>query len=543
MTRSTKGDILKLCSHVLPYGGRKSLAQCVYIGVEVNTPGGVSMTKRLLTCLVLVTMLMTLFIPTVAAAPIRVIIDGTERFFTPPPTLLGSSTVVPMRAFFQALGASVNYDGATKTITSTKGDINVRLVLNQKEALVNGQTKQLAVAAQLINGSTFVPLRFVGEALGATVVYKAGVITITSPHPVVAAAQTKVHFIDVGQGDSILIQSGDKTVLVDAGEADKENSVVNYLKAQGVTALDLVISTHPHADHIGELVDVLNAFSVARVIDSARPHTSQTYMNYLSLIQQKGIQFEGPNGQHIELGVGTSLEILGPVKVYDDLNNNSVVAKLTCGSVSFLLTGDMEETAELDLVAAKDLKATVLKVGHHGSSTSTSDAFLAEVSPSAAVISVGEGNSYGHPADETLAKLSTVDLYRTDEQGTIVFTTDGQTYGVNVGAWTSGVVTPPAVGKLTASATMSDGTPAQNSQVAAIVNVSRGGAPVQGAQVSIACRFKSTTSTYSGVTGSDGIASIPFSIGRATIGYTVQVEVTVTHNGETTTTSTSFTPR
>ena len=124
------------------------------------------------------------------------------------------------------------------------------------------------------------------------------------------------------------------------------------------------------------------------------PHTTQTYLDYLSLIQQKGISFETPASQSIDLGGGEHLDILGPVKQYEDLNNSSVVFRLVSGQISFLLAGDMEQEAEADLAAAKDLKSTILKVGHHGSSTSSSAAFLAEVKPSAAVISVGEGNSY-----------------------------------------------------------------------------------------------------------------------------------------------------
>lgn len=498
------------------------------------------MSKRLIAFLTILSVLLMLAAPVAAATPISVYIDGVEKSFSPAPALISGSTLVPMRAFFESLGASVNYEPSTKTITSTKGTTTITLVLNSSQAKVDGTDKQLSVPAQLVSGSTFVPLRFVGEALGAGVGYLNGVITVTSPKASVAMA-AEVHFIDVGQGDSILIKSGGKAVLIDAGEAENGPAVVNYLKAQGVFALDLVIGTHPHADHIGGLADVLNAFPVAKVIDSGVAHTTQTYIDYLSLIRQKNIPFETPSGQSIGLGEGARLDVLGPVREYEDLNNSSVVTRLVVGQVSFLLTGDMQQDAEADLVAVKDLKSTILKVGHHGSSTSTSAAFLAEVNPEAAVISVGEGNSYGHPTAGTLARLTSVDVFRTDEQGTIVITTDGTTYYVNTGAWApAGQV---AKGELKAAASMSNSAPAQNTTISAMVSVTKGGLAAAGAKVTIACHYKSTTSTYGGVTDAAGVATIPFGISRASIGYRVVVDVTVSLNGETTTASTSFTPR
>ena len=220
--------------------------------------GGITVRKRLVAFLLILATTLVLATPAVSAAPISVYIDGQERSFSPAPALINGSTLVPMRAFFESLGASVNYDSSTKTITSIKGTTTITLVVNSSQARVNGEIKQLSVPAQLINGSTFVPLRFVGEALGAAVNYLNGVITVTSPK-VIDGEVTEVHFIDVGQGDSILIKSGEEAVLIDAGEADQGPVVVNYLKAKGITSLDLVISTHPHADHIGGLVDVLNA--------------------------------------------------------------------------------------------------------------------------------------------------------------------------------------------------------------------------------------------------------------------------------------------
>lgn len=380
----------------------------------------------------------------------------------------------------------------------------------------------------------------------------------TTPAPPAAAGTVKVHYIDVGQGDSILITTATHAVLIDAGEKNKGSAVVAYLKAQGVRTIDLIISTHPHADHIGGLVEVMNAFPVKQIIDSGVSHTTQTYINYLTVVDQKDIPFDVPSGQVIDLG-GARLEILGPVRSYSDLNNSSVVAKLTHGSISFLFTGDMEADAESDLIAKRDVAATILKAGHHGSSTSSSAAFLAKVKPKVAVMSLGAGNTYGHPHQETIDRFKSlgVQAYRTDLSGTIVVSSDGSQYKVSTQETTvapapvvPAPVTPPPTPPVTpspaplvASASISNQTPKQNSTISAIITVTRDGKPIQGATVDILCFYKSTKTPYSGVTGTDGVSTISFSIGRASIGYEVRVEVTVKHEGQTVKTVTSFTPK
>ena len=232
-----------------------------------------------------------------------------------------------------------------------------------------------------------------------------------------------VHFIDVGQGDSLLAESDGHFLLVDAGENDQGDTVIAYLREAGVTSLDYVIGTHPHSDHIGGLDDVIRAFDVKAVILPPVAHTTKTFEDVLDAVQEKNLTLTQPKpGDSYALG-DAAFTILAPQADYgDDLNNWSVGIRLACAEGALVACGDAEAQAE-EGIAASGLppSADVLKVGHHGSSTSTSNAFLQAVSPAWAVISCGEGNSYGHPHEETLKKLEDagVSVLRTDLLGDI----------------------------------------------------------------------------------------------------------------------------
>lgn len=250
--------------------------------------------------------------------------------------------------------------------------------------------------------------------------------------PPAPATSLRVHFLDVGQGDAILIQcSPGGTALIDGGPRGAGPAVTAYLRAQGVEKIDLLIATHPHADHIGGLIDVLGAFSVARVIDAGVPHTSDTFASFLGAVEAQvlrgGCVYETPERQAVNLASNVTVTVLGPDGAMNSINNSSVVCRLDFGSTSFLFPGDAEEPAERALVSAgKPLDADVLKVGHHGSHTSTSASFLAAVSPAHAVISVGT-NTYGHPSSITLSRLAAagVTVHRTDLHGHVLFDSDG----------------------------------------------------------------------------------------------------------------------
>ena len=257
---------------------------------------------------------------------------------------------------------------------------------------------------------------------------QAGAVTLPSALSSGEAGLT-VHFIDVGQGDSILAESDGHFMLVDAGENDQADTVVSYLKGQGVEALDYVIGTHPHSDHIGGLDKVIDTFDVGKVILPPVEHTTKTFEDVLDAVAGKGLKLTKPRvGDTYTLG-NTSFTIIAPNGDYgNDLNNWSVGIRLDYGDNRFVMCGDAEALAEADILEnGIDISADVLKAGHHGSSTSTSEAFLDRVSPSVAVIQCGKDNSYGHPHKETLEKFKErgIQIYRNDLDGTVVAYCDG----------------------------------------------------------------------------------------------------------------------
>jgi beta-lactamase superfamily II metal-dependent hydrolase len=251
-------------------------------------------------------------------------------------------------------------------------------------------------------------------------------------------ASLTVHFIDVGQGDAILIESDDATILVDGGEASA--NVAEYLRAQGIHDLDLVVATHPHADHIGGLIDVLDQFDVREIWTNGDTADTQTYSSFAAGVASE--QAAGAVLREISRGYsatfdGVDLEVLNPTTALSgDPNQDSVVLEVTCGWVDILMMGDATADTEAEMLSSDVLRSVeILKVGEHGSSTSTSPTFLGSVSPDDAVISVGAGNTYGHPHQETLDRLANAGalVHRTDEDGTIVLTSDCGTYAMGTG--------------------------------------------------------------------------------------------------------------
>jgi competence protein ComEC len=250
-----------------------------------------------------------------------------------------------------------------------------------------------------------------------------------------------VKVLDIGQGDAILIRVAGQNVLVDTGDIPMQEKLVAHLKKAGIKTIDKVIITHPHADHLGGMSAVFDNFEVKAIYDSGQTTTTATYKKYLAAIKKKNISFNVVKpGDKLDIGSGASLKFLGPLQPLfsggkDDLNNNSVVAKLVYGNFSMLLVGDAEQEAEGRILKefGGELKSMVLKSGHHGSNTASSAPFLKAVAPEAVIISVGENNDYHHPHPSTMKKYQNAKLkiYRTDQNGTVTITSNGQSYNIN----------------------------------------------------------------------------------------------------------------
>lgn len=235
----------------------------------------------------------------------------------------------------------------------------------------------------------------------------------------------KVEYIDVGQADAILIENNKKYMLIDAGNNEDGDLLVNYFKDKNITDFEYVVGTHPHEDHIGGMDNIIKNFNIKNYYMPDCYTTTKTFEELLDALEEKNLSFETPDIDS-EFRLGDALfKVLYTGTDKRDLNNTSIVLRMTYKDVSFMFTGDATNTTEKKILA-KDLQSDVLKVGHHGSQYSTSDEFLDKVNPKYAIISVGTGNVYDHPKDITLNKLKGIEVHRTDKEGTIRVISDGK---------------------------------------------------------------------------------------------------------------------
>lgn len=243
-----------------------------------------------------------------------------------------------------------------------------------------------------------------------------------------------IHAIDVGQGESILIVTpNQKTILIDAGEPSYGQEVVRYIKRQGINKIDVLIGTHPHADHIGGLPEVIESFEIGDFFMPAKLHTTRTFERVLEATDKKGLTITtAKKGVELSLDEDINIRFLAPIgEGYDSLNNWSAVVRMEFKDKVFLFTGDAEALLEREIIEGNEatfLKANYLKVAHHGSNSSTIQEFLDIIDPEVAIISLGKDNPYGFPHREVIERLKELDIaiYRTDLQGNIVVESDGK---------------------------------------------------------------------------------------------------------------------
>ena len=415
------------------------------------------MKKRLLTVLSVLLLAVVLmpwtFAANVTATASKVLVNGKAVSFEA--YNIDGNNYFKLRDLAMALSGSekqfeVGWNGAKNAVELTSGRAYTPVggeltagsgktpAVSPSAAAVTLDGKTLSLRAYNINGYNYFKLRDVGAAVNFGVGWDGAGNTVTIDSSTgynAPQAKLTAHYLDVGQGDSELIQlPNGKTMLIDAGEAEAGDRIVADLKALGVTKLDYVVATHPHADHIGGMPKVLASFPVGAVYLSNATATTQTYKNFIAAVKKSGAPaYVVRAGAAIFTDEGgAAAAVVAPNSdSYDDLNNYSVVIRLTYGSRAFLFTGDAEALSEGEITA--NVQADVLKVGHHGSSSSTSAAFLKKVAPKYAVIEVGAGNDYGHPTQQTLQRLAGVGaaVYRTDLNGTVTMVCDGTNISVS----------------------------------------------------------------------------------------------------------------
>ena len=278
-----------------------------------------------------------------AAGAASLVVDGAQVQADVPPMIVDGRTLVPVRALFESLGATVDWDDATQTVTAAKEGTVISMQIGSTAASVNGAAQVLDVPAQTIAGRTMVPARFAAESLGARVLWDnstQSAYIITPEHKSLV-----VEYLDVGQADSILLSSNGEYMLIDAGNNEDGDDVVEYLKNAGVRTLKYVVGTHPHEDHIGGMDDVINAFDVQNVLLADATSNTQTYSDVLTALENKSLTAVVPEvGATFPLG-DANVTVLA-AQPAEDLNNTSIVLRATYQNTSFLFMGDAEAEVE-----------------------------------------------------------------------------------------------------------------------------------------------------------------------------------------------------
>lgn len=344
-------------------------------------------------------------------------------------------TMVPLRAAMEALACSVEWNGATRSAVITKDDTTVDVPVGEKFITRNGSRIETDTEAVLKNDRIYLPLRAVAESIGAEVTWNQKTHTVIAETQDSDIEQVFVHFIDVGHGDSVLIDCGETEVLIDAGLTSRGAIVSEYIKPYVEGSLDLVIATHGHQDHIGGMPEIFKDYKVDRVIESGSEVDSDYYREYRAAVNaERGCKVSQDCDETIMLGENVSLQIIEVMDGDEIENNNSVTALLTVGQVRVLFTGDSQTEAEEVLASRLEEgeygKIDVFKSGHHGSRNANSQQLLDTVNPDYIVISAGKGVGYYHPHITALRRMLNTEaiVYGTFLSGNVVMKTDGLSY-------------------------------------------------------------------------------------------------------------------
>lgn len=364
-----------------------------------------------------------------ADAPPEILFNGSAVASTAQPFIEDGTTLIPMRSVFSAMGAEVTWDDKSFSAAAKKDGTEIVFAPGKKALYKNGTEISLLKSPVIIDSTLFVPLRAVCESFGYTVSWdgEKNRINISSEKPL------RAHFFDCGQADSTFLELPDgRCMLIDGGEKKFGKELCEKIRALGYEKIDIMVATHPHADHIGGLVTVLKNFKTDVFYMPNVTHTTKTFENLLDALSENGSEcIYASRGTEVLTGDVKCRAVAPDGQKYERMNNYSIVLKVEYNDVSLLFAGDSEALSEYSMVnSGMDIKSDVLKVAHHGSATSSTEEFLQKVSPKAAVISVGRENQYGFPAPIVLNRLEALGtaVYRTDISGTINFETDGYVY-------------------------------------------------------------------------------------------------------------------
>lgn len=381
--------------------------------------------------LVIAVLMLLLSAASVFAANIS--IDGMPVQFTQAsgqPFVDGANrTQVPLRATMEAFGCEVSWNAESSTATVSKEGVVVEVPIGAQYIIRNGETKSNDTAALLKDGRTYLPIRAILEAFGALVEWDGATETVMIQQSKDDKSM-KVHFIDVGQGDAIFVDYGEYELLIDAGDNEYGDDVVAYIYPYVDDAIEMVIATHAHADHIGGLDDVFKAYSIDTLLTSGSTSTSVTWKDFQNefLSAPHCVRVTDAN-MMIPFGSDAMINVLDPGDDFSNENNNSVIITLQYEDTIIGFMGDLESDAEANILN-KMGDIDVLKAGHHGSATASSVEFLAATAPEVVIVSAGIGNTYGHPHLETMERFSTIGavVYGTFKSGTIVMTANDNSY-------------------------------------------------------------------------------------------------------------------